>query len=109
MYNVDELGQEIIVRKPQSGRYTYLETGDGVVPADITKRLFEMGGDPNKWIRKQLQENGILNAQISSGGNNTTISIGDIVIEQPVGDANSLAKQIKRDLPNMLIQELSKR
>ena len=109
LYNVDELGQEIIVRKPQSGRYTYLETGDGVVPADITKRLFEMGGDPNKWIRKQLQENGILNAQISSGGNNTTISIGDIVIEQPVGDANSLAKQIKRDLPNMLIQELSKR
>ena len=43
--NVDERGSELIVRKPASGRYTYLETGDGVVPADITSRLFEMGGN----------------------------------------------------------------
>ena len=26
-YNVDEQGSELIVRQPQSGRYTYLETG----------------------------------------------------------------------------------
>lgn len=29
--NVDEQGPEMLVRKPDSGRYTYLETGDGVV------------------------------------------------------------------------------
>lgn len=45
--NVDEQGPEMLVRQPQSGRYTYLETGDGVVPADITSRLFEMGGNPD--------------------------------------------------------------
>lgn len=28
--NVDERGSELIVRKPASGRYTYLETGDGL-------------------------------------------------------------------------------
>ena len=47
MANVDEQGPEMLVRQPQSGRYTYLETGDGVVPADITSRLFEMGGNPD--------------------------------------------------------------
>lgn len=45
--NVDEQGPEMLVRKPDSGRYTYLETGDGVVPADITSKLFEMGGNPD--------------------------------------------------------------
>lgn len=42
IYNVDENGEELIVRKPEHGRYVQLEKGDGVVPADITKRIWDL-------------------------------------------------------------------
>lgn len=63
-YNVDEKGQELIVRQPEAGRYTYLETGDGVVPADITSKLFDLGGNPDAWFQKQLAKNGGLTANV---------------------------------------------
>jgi TP901 family phage tail tape measure protein len=40
--NIDELGEELILRA-QNGRLTYLEKGSGVVPADLTSNLMEWG------------------------------------------------------------------
>lgn len=107
-YNVDEQGPELIVRKPESGRYTYLETGDGVVPADITSKLFELGGNPNKWFSDQLSKH----AALSNVQNHTVegnISVGDIYIQNPVGDTDTLAKEIIRDLPIKLRQQQGRR
>lgn len=107
-YNVDEQGPELIVRKPESGRYTYLETGDGVVPADITSKLFELGGNPNKWFSDQLSKH----AALSNVQNHTvegSISVGDIYIQNPVGDTDTLAKEIIRDLPIKLRQQQGRR
>lgn len=109
-YNVDELGPELIVRQPQSGRYTYLETGDGVVPADITSKLFEMGGNPDGWFSEQLSRN--MHATDSIQTRNTSgasFSVGDIYIQNPVGNVDTLAKNIVRELPNKLRQEQSRR
>lgn len=107
-YNVDEQGSELLVRQPQAGRYTYLETGDGVVPADITSRLFEMGGNPDAWFQDQMSKYGTASLS-SNGGSNIDISIGDIVIQNPVGGAEDLANEIVRNLPNKLSQKMSKR
>lgn len=107
-YNVDEQGTELIVRKPESGRYTYLETGDGVVPADITSKLFELGGNPDKWFSDQLSKH----AALSNVQNHTvegSISVGDIYIQNPVGDTDTLAKEIIRDLPIKLRQQQGRR
>lgn len=107
-YNVDEQGPELIVRKPESGRYTYLETGDGVVPADITSKLFELGGNPDKWFSDQLSKH----AALSNVQNHTvegSISVGDIYIQNPVGDTDTLAKEIIRDLPIKLRQQQGRR
>lgn len=107
-YNVDERGPELIVRKPESGRYTYLETGDGVVPADITSKLFELGGNPDKWFSDQLSKH----AALSNVQNHTiegSISVGDIYIQNPVGDTDTLAKEIIRDLPIKLRQQQGRR
>lgn len=107
-YNVDEQGPELIVRKPESGRYTYLETGDGVVPADITSKLFELGGNPDKWLSDQLSKH----AALSNVQNHTvegSISVGDIYIQNPVGDTDTLAKEIIRDLPIKLRQQQGRR
>lgn len=113
MYNVDEQGPELLVRHPASGRYTYLETGDGVVPADITSKLFEMGGNTDKWFADQLSKNGALkNGALNNIQNKTigdTISVGDIYIQNPVGDTDALAREIVRDLPIKLRQQQGRR
>lgn len=106
--NVDEQGPEMLVRQPQSGRYTYLETGDGVVPADITSRLFEMGGNPDAWFQKQMAKYGS-QPIVQGGGGNVTTSIGDIIITNPVGSSDALANEIKQKLPTKVAQMQSKR
>lgn len=106
--NVDEQGPEMLVRKPQSGRYTYLETGDGVVPADITSRLFEMGGNPDAWFQKQMSKYGS-QPIVQGGGGDVTTSIGDIIITNPVGSSDALANEIKQKLPTKVAQMQSKR
>ena len=108
-YNVDERGHELLVRQPASGRYTYLETGDGVVPADITSRLFDMGGNPDRWFTEQMERN----AGISNVQNRTIegdkITIGDIYIQNPVGGVDDLAREINQRMPAMFKQIQSKR
>lgn len=108
-YNVDESGPELLVRQPASGRYTYLETGDGVVPADITSRLFDMGGNPDRWFTEQMERN----AGISNIQNRTVegdkITIGDIYIQNPVGGVDDLAREINQRMPAMFKQIQSKR
>ena len=106
--NVDEQGPEMLVRQPQSGRYTYLETGDGVVPADITSRLFEMGGNPNKWFSDQMSKYGSQSIATKSSGS-MSFSTGDIIIQNPVGNVNDLATQIEREMPNKMAQAWNKR
>lgn len=106
--NVDEQGPEMLVRQPQSGRYTYLETGDGVVPADITSRLFEMGGNPDKWFSDQMSKYGSQSIATKSSGN-MSFSTGDIIIQNPVGNVNDLATQIEREMPNKMAQAWNKR
>lgn len=107
--NVDERGSELIVRKPTSGRYTYLETGDGVVPADITSRLFEMGGNPDKWFSDQLAKNSSASMVQSRSSGGISLSIGDVNVNNPVGDSDALARELVNRLPNKVVQELNRR
>lgn len=108
-YNVDEVGPEMLVRQPASGRYTYLETGDGVVPADITSRLFEMGGNPDKWFSDQLAKNSSASMVQSRSSGGISLSIGDVNVNNPVGDSDALASELVNRLPNRIVQQLNKR
>ena len=107
--NVDERGSELIVRQPASGRYTYLETGDGVVPADITSRLFEMGGNPDKWFSDQLAKHGSASMVQSRSSGGISLSIGDVNVNNPIGDSDALARELVNRLPNKVVQELNRR
>ena len=108
-YNVDEVGPEMLVRQPASGRYTYLETGDGVVPADITSRLFEMGGNPDKWFSDQLAKNSSASMVQNRSSGGISLSIGDVNVNNPVGDSDALARELVNRLPNKVVQELNRR
>ena len=109
LYNVDEQGSELIVRQPASGRYTYLETGDGVVPADITSKLFEMGGNPDKWFSDQMAKYSTNGIQTRNVDSSRSISIGDVVVNNPVGDADALARALVQKLPSAIDQQMNKR
>lgn len=108
-YNVDEVGPEMLVRQPASGRYTYLETGDGVIPADITSRLFEMGGNPDKWFSDHLAKNSSASMLQSRSSGGISLSIGDVNVNNPVGDSDELARELVNRLPNKVVQELNRR
>ena len=109
LYNVDEQGSELIVRQPASGRYTYLETGDGVVPVDITSKLFEMGGNPDKWFSDQMAKYSTNGIQTRNVDSSRSISIGDVVVSNPVGDADALARALVQKLPSAIDQQMNKR
>lgn len=106
---VDEMGEELIIRPPTSGRISYLEKGTGVIPADITKNLWELGENPNAYFSKQIERN-INNLTNSIDKRNTSvqIDIGDIRLEN-VNNVEGLSKAIITKLPNQLIKDLYNR
>ena len=84
-YNVDEEGEEIIVRNPAKGRMTYLEKGDGVIPADTTENLMEIGKDPKKWLSEAMKE---------SGNSVGSLFIDDLKNAKTKGDLISITKSL---------------
>lgn len=113
-YHVDESGQEIVVHdgKPSSGRYTYLERGDQVLPASYSKNLWDMGSNPSEWFEKQYSKFSRLDTKAVYAGGTTIYSpafSGDIVITNPVGNSDDLARGLKQDLPTSFMQALGVR
>lgn len=75
--NVDEKGEELIVRNPDQGRMTYLEKGDGVIPAKETDNLMAIGANPEGWLAKGLAEatgSAAAGAGMSAKGPNAQLS-----------------------------------
>lgn len=89
--NVDEIGKELIIRKPDRGRYTRLEAGDGVLPANLTERIFALANNPVDYLIKSMS--GLATSNVSNVTNNNSvqpleIKMGDIIVQ---GDASKFA------------------
>lgn len=110
---VDEEGPELIVRQSKSnGRYTYLERGDQVLPASYSKNLWDMGSNPSEWFEKQYSKFSRLDTKAVYAGGTTIYSpafSGDIVITNPVGNSDDLARGLKQNLPTSFMQALGVR
>ena len=89
LYNVNELGDELII--PPSGNFDYLKKGTGVVPAHLTKNLMDIGRyDLSQWLSMVKGQN---------GGNTDS---HDIVIQNMIVQSNN-AQDFVRDLRNLSI------
>lgn len=114
-YHVDESGPEIVVHdgKPSSGRYTYLERGDQVLPASYSKNLWDMGSNPSEWFERQYSKfNRMDNTKVAYAGNSTVYSpsfTGDIVISNPVANSDDLARGLTQNLPASFMQAIGVR
>lgn len=86
VYNVNELGDELIV--PPKGNFDYLKKGTGVVPANLTKNLMDWG----KFNPKSL-----LGKQSSSATNDHSITIQNLTVQ------SNNAKDFVRQLQNLAI------
>ena len=114
-YHVDESGPEIVVHdgKVGSGRYTYLERGDAVLPASFSKNLWDMGANPGEWFERQYSKfNRMDNSKAVYAGGTTVYSpsfTGDIVITNPVANSDDLARSLKQNLPASFMQAVGVR
>ncbi len=114
-YHLDESGPEIVVHdgKPSSGRYTYLERGDQVLPASYSKNLWDMGSNPSEWFERQYSKfNRMDNSKVAYAGNSTVYSpsfTGDIVISNPVANSDDLARGLTQNLPASFMQVMGVR
>lgn len=91
---VDEAGAELVTR--QRGRLTYLESGDGVIPHDITKTLMSLGTNPVKYMSTVLS--GILRTATTQGNvTNVPVSVeyGDIILQ---GNVDPMTEQRFKEL-----------
>lgn len=105
LVNVDELGDELILRA-QNGRLTYMEKGSGVVPADLTSNLMEWGKlDPTSMIEQNRPS--ITTPVVQNKEVNIDLTYGDILhIEEFHGDdpdeiAKIVAKQFEKHTKNL--------
>lgn len=105
--NVDENGKELLIRNPQRGRYTYLEYGDGVLKPELTKTLINLAQNPNKFVEGAISS--VKLPTIKENDSSLSMSMGDIVIQNPVGSAESLADQLINKFPNTMDRHFHKR
>lgn len=107
---VDEAGPEIVVRQPEAGRYTSLEVGDGVVPGNLTRRLFSAAINPEAFVESAiLRRMGNVNAELASAGS-SGVHIGDInIVMNGVNDVENFGRILHQNISSIMAQEFSKR
>lgn len=107
---VDEAGPEIVVRQPEAGRYTSLEVGDGVVPGNLTRRLFSAAINPEAFVESAiLKRMGNVNAELASAGS-SGVHIDDInIVMNGVNDVENFGRILHQNIGSIMAQEFSKR
>lgn len=107
---VDEAGPEIVVRQPEAGRYTSLEVGDGVVPGNLTRRLFSAAINPEAFVESAiLKRMGNVNSELASAGS-SGVHIGDInIVMNGVNDVENFGRILHQNIGSIMAQEFSKR
>ena len=108
--HVDEAGPEIVVRQPEAGRYTSLEVGDGVVPGNLTRRLFSAAINPEAFVESAiLKRMGNVNTELTSAGS-SGVHIGDInIVMNGVNDVENFGRILHQNIGSIMAQEFSKR
>lgn len=107
---VDEAGPEIVVRQPETGRYTSLEVGDGVVPGNLTRRLFSAAINPEAFVESAiLKRMGNVNTELANAGS-SGVHIGDInIVMNGVNDVENFGRILHQNIGSIMAQEFSKR
>lgn len=113
-YNVDEEGEEIIVRSPEKGRLTQLEKGDGVIPAKQTATLMGIAKNPIGWVKNVVSKIPSSRNSAASSGYTTITSAPqarkNTAIDSKVDEVVSCIQETSQEsFPRTLIRERTNR
>lgn len=116
VYNVDEKGPELLI-EPDEGRFVRIRKGGSVIPADVSKKLWEFGANPKAFMDNIVSKNIIkVNPQIvdvtaaatsGSGTVQNNYHIGSMALPN-VQDVNGFIRDIQ-NLPNLAKQYMTKK
>lgn len=81
-YNVNELGDELIV--PPRGNFDYLKKGTGVIPANLTKNLMDWG---------KFNPSTFMGSRTSNVNTDNSISIQNLTVQS--NDAKDFVRQLQ--------------
>lgn len=96
--NIDEKGSELVIPPPSKGRYRMLEAGTGVLPHNLTQRIFDVATNPLKYISNALNsiKTPILNNSYDANNTKMTqIDIHNITMPNSINNADSFVKQLQ--------------
>lgn len=97
---VDEVRPELISR----GRYTWLEKGDTVFPANITDNLWGFGSNPEKFLQDHLKGLNMSDVKVTSQQtHNTNVNITGGLSFPNITNESS-AKEIVNELNNIALK-----
>ena len=91
---VDEHGTELLIRNPAQGRYTFLQHGDGVLNASLTRRIMDFANNPDLAIFNSLGRIMSKAKLNTANGGNQIINISNINLPN-VTNANQFVKQLQ--------------
>ena len=103
-YNVDEgignkSGEELVFHNLQRGRMTYLEKGDAVAPAQITKNIWDFGTNPVEFMLDKLSNvlNGLVGVSQPDNDNNGAVILENCTFPlTEVKEASNFAPALQR-------------
>lgn len=111
VYNVDEKGPELLI-EPDEGRFVRIRQGGSVIPADVSKKLWDFGANPKAFMDDIVSKNIVkINPQIVNmatavegfGGTAENHFHIDRLELPNVQDVNSFIKELP-NLPNLAKQ-----
>lgn len=96
----DEIGDELVLVPGKNGNLSFMRKGTGVVPADLTKRLFNLAQMPDNELMRQ----NVVNAIVPNVSNNTqAIAINFEALVK----AEHIDNDIMGDLEKMVSKQLN--
>ena len=112
LYNLDELGPELVLHAGKNGKLEYLTMDSAVIPADLTQKLMQWGQlDPSQVLERSASQIGMPNIANTNNNMEINLQIAEVVHIDHAdnGSIPDIAKAVKvqmdsymRDINNKL-------
>lgn len=104
IYNVDEYGKKELIIQPTTGRLVHLSYGSDVIPADVTKNLWDFGENPTQYMESMIKK---INYKLNTGGGVVNhYHIQELSLPNVV-DGKEFWENMTQNLPNEAAQWVS--
>lgn len=105
LYNLDELGPELVLHAGKNGKLEYLTMDSAVIPADLTQKLMQWGQlDPSQVLERSASQIGMPNIANTNNNMEINLQIAEVVHIDHAdnGSIPDIAKAVKVQMDNYM-------